>query len=245
MLRDWIKCALQASDPWISSKDLDKGSLWFSAISDQLKDTKVGIVCLTKENKEKPWILFESGALAKGISSNKVCTFLIGLTPADLKDPLAQFNHTLPDEESMKQLLSTINNELGEQGLEEKILDQVFSTYWPQFKKQFDEIIAKMPVNEEAAPTRSNDDILTEILYTTRTLDKRIRSLERAESKPTRATLSPSEAKSAIKHLIDNGLTPEEVVAELEGLAPKRFLANYARDLFEASLNDAESDNIS
>ena len=39
ILRDWIKCTLQASEPWISSQDIDKGTLWFSEISGQLKDT--------------------------------------------------------------------------------------------------------------------------------------------------------------------------------------------------------------
>jgi hypothetical protein len=105
ILSDWIKCTLQASEPWISSKDIDKGSLWFNEINDQLKDTKVGIVCLTKENKDNPWILFESGALAKGLSVNRVCTFLIDLSPADLANPLAQFNHTIPDQDGMKSLL--------------------------------------------------------------------------------------------------------------------------------------------
>lgn len=96
MLNDWIKCVLQASRPWLSTRDIDRGALWFSEIHDQLRDTSVGIICLTQENKERPWILFESGALAKGLSSNRVCTFLIDLKPSDLQDPLAQFNHTSP-----------------------------------------------------------------------------------------------------------------------------------------------------
>ena len=179
ILRDWIKCTLQASEPWVSSKDIDKGSLWFNEINDQLKDTKVGIVCLTKENKSNPWILFESGALAKGLSANRVCTFLIDLTPADLANPLAQFNHTMPNQEGMKSLLSTINKELGENALDDRILDQVFETYWPLFEKKFNEVIRDSPASDELEPTRSSDDILTEILYTTRTLDKRIRFLEK------------------------------------------------------------------
>src|ERR1043165_153842 len=88
-LRDWIKCVLQATRPWISTRDIDRGSLWFSEINDQLKDTSVGIICLTQENKNRPWILFEAGALAKGLSSNRVCTLLIDLKSADLEDPLA------------------------------------------------------------------------------------------------------------------------------------------------------------
>lgn len=149
ILRDWIKCTLQASEPWVSSKDIEKGSLWFNEINDQLKDTKVGIVCLTKENKSNPWMLFESGALAKGLSANRVCTFLIDLTPADLANPLAQFNHTLPDQEGMKSLLSTINKELGDNALEDRILDQVFETYWPQFERRFNDVVKNTPSTEE------------------------------------------------------------------------------------------------
>jgi len=181
ILRDWIKCALQASEPWISSKDIDKGTLWFNEISDQLADTSVGIVCLTKNNKDKPWILFESGALAKGLSINKVCTLLIDLKPSDLDAPLSQFNHTTPDKESMKLLLVSINKELGDKALDDRILDQVFDTYWPNFEKQFAEIEKEKPTKNENLPARSSEDLLEEILYTTRTMDKRIRSLERSE----------------------------------------------------------------
>ncbi len=32
LLRDWIKCVLQATRPWISTRDLDRGSMWFNDI---------------------------------------------------------------------------------------------------------------------------------------------------------------------------------------------------------------------
>lgn len=64
LLDEWLRCVLQAIRPWISTKDIDRGSLWFSEIQDQLQDVTTGIICLTQENKEKPWILFEAGALA-------------------------------------------------------------------------------------------------------------------------------------------------------------------------------------
>lgn len=178
LVGDWIKCTLQATSPWISSKDIDKGTLWFNEINTQLKDTGIGIVFLTKENKNNPWILFESGALAKGLTSNKVCTFLLDLSAADLEPPLSQFNHTFPDKESVRGLLSTINDELGELKLESKILDQVFDTYWPQFETDLNKIIQSNPSDEETVVNRTEEDLLTEILYTTRALDKRIRYLE-------------------------------------------------------------------
>ena len=60
LLDEWLRCVLQAIRPWISTKDIDRGSLWFSEIQDQLQDVTTGIICLTQENKEKPWILFEN-----------------------------------------------------------------------------------------------------------------------------------------------------------------------------------------
>jgi len=242
ILRDWIKCTLQASEPWISSKDIDKGSLWFNEISDQLKDTKVGIVCLTKDNKEKPWILFESGALAKGLSANRVCTFLINLKASDVDNPLAQFNHTTPDAESMKGLLTTINKELGENALDDRILDQVFNTYWPTFEGQFNEVIKSEPKVSEDSPTRSKDDILEEILYTTRTMDKRIRSLERKKDRGIFHSnrLPKDEVTHMIEELVEMGLEPDEIRNKLEGLAPSSFVMDYTMKLWERKLMERE-----
>lgn len=177
LLSDWIKCVLQATRPWISTRDIDRGALWFAEISDQLKDTTVGIVCLTNDNKGKPWILFEAGALAKGLSSNRVCTFLVDLKSTDLEDPLAQFNHTLPEKEGVRQLVKTLNVCLGQSGLDERILDQVFSTYWPQFELEFKECIKSNLPSEKAEP-RSEKNLLAEILENTRFLNNKVRSLE-------------------------------------------------------------------
>ena len=177
LLRDWIKCVIQATRPWISTRDIDRGALWFTEISDQLKDTTVGIVCLTQENKNKPWILFEAGALAKGISSSRVCTFLIDLKPSDIEDPLAQFNHTLPERESIWELIHTLNNCLSANGLDERILEQVFATYWDQFDRGFKDIIKKYPPSEKPEP-RSEKNLLAEILDNTRFLNNKIRSIE-------------------------------------------------------------------
>lgn len=231
VLHDWIKCTLQASQPWISSKDIDKGSLWFNEISDQLKDTKVGIVCLTKGNKEKPWILFESGALAKGLSANKVCTFLINLKPSDLEGPLSQFNHTTPDADGMKSLLITINKELCDNALEDKILDQVFETNWPSFEEKFKKLVESEPLKNTNKPTRSSDNILEEILYTTRTMDKRIRSLEREgtlirdiseEEVIHSRRISKEEVIHRVNIMLDSGMSPDKIAKELRGIVTRR-----------------------
>lgn len=177
LMNEWIKCVLQASNPWISTRGIDKGSIWFSEISDQLKDTAAGIVCLTQENKDKPWILFETGALAKGLNTNRVCTFLIDLEPKDIEDPLAQFNHTTADSDSMWGLISSLNSCLDVQRLSDKVLRQVFDTYWPQFDAKFKDILETFPAKANVPP-RTDKSILSEILNNTRVLSNRIRELE-------------------------------------------------------------------
>lgn len=180
LLSNWIQCVLQAVDPWLSSKDIDRGSLWFSEITNQLSNTHNGIVCLTKSNLNKPWILFESGALAKGLNSSRVYTFLIDLTSNDVKDPLAQFNHTLPTKDGVYQLVRTINNSLEANALKENILSNVFETYWPQFEKDFKEIL-KNTKDEDVVIERPKEDIMNEILQSVRGLDRRVRSMEEVD----------------------------------------------------------------
>ncbi|NOV01356.1 toll/interleukin-1 receptor domain-containing protein [Paenibacillus planticolens] len=187
LLHEWIKCVLQASKPWVSSKDIERGSLWFTEINEQLVDTTVGIICITQGNKNKPWILFEAGALARGLSANRVCTFLIDLEPSDLVDPLAQFNHTFPNRTSVLALVKTINNSMKENQLDNGILEKVFNTYWGQFETDFNEILKQYPENITEAP-RSEQDILLEILNSTRGLERRLRLVENeASGKPKKA----------------------------------------------------------
>jgi hypothetical protein len=177
LMRDWIRCVLQVTRPWISTRDLGRGSIWFGELNEQLKDTGVGIICLTQENKNRPWILFEAGALMKGLTVNRVCTFLIDLETKDIEDPLAQFNHTFPTKSSMFSLVDTLNNQLGIQSLDQRTLQNVFETYWPQFKEKFDYILKTVESAPEAKP-REDTDILAEILANTRSLSNRISLLE-------------------------------------------------------------------
>jgi len=179
LIDEWLCCVLQAVKPWMSSKDIDRGSLWFNEISDQLADVNIGIICLTKENLNKPWILFEAGALAKGLNSNRVCPILIDLAPSDVAPPLSQFNLTKPTETDMYRLVATLNSRLGDSKLEASILDKVFEKYWPDFERRLEALKTSLPATPSTeVQVRESDDIMKEILSTVRTFDKRIRSVE-------------------------------------------------------------------
>lgn len=248
LLNDWIKCVLQATRPWISTRDIDRGALWFSEISDQLKDTTVGIVCLTQENKNKPWILFESGALAKGLSSNRVCTFLVDLKPADLEDPLAQFNHTIPEKDSVWELVRTLNGCLSTNSLDERILEQVYATYWGQFEKKFKELLKLHPPVEKHEP-RSEKNLLAEILDNTRFLSQRIRSLEaRIDGDTNRDRFDrpnrvpKSVANEMIFNMAKAGASHNEIMSKmLEVGLPKSYIFNQLMDCKEVPGDSTQS----
>jgi TIR domain len=105
---------LQGTKPWLSENDIDKGSIWFRDITKELSETGVGIVCLTRENKDSAWILFEAGALSKGLTKSRVCPLLIDLVHSDLRPPLSQFNGTLPTKGDLLKLVKTINGQRGD-----------------------------------------------------------------------------------------------------------------------------------
>lgn len=227
LLSDWLCCVIQAARPWISTRDLDRGSLWFGEINDQLKDTTVGIICLTQENKNRPWILFEAGALAKGLSTSRVCTLLVDLEPKDVEDPLAQFNHTQPTKESVFGLVRTLNASLGSAGLDLRVLDQVFSTYWPQFEEKFQRVLATTESVHPSKP-RPKEDVLGEILENTRMLSSRIRKLEfeteRSRQSPERfelernlsATQREAHYRREFEEYLKSGMPPQMIIEEFQ-----------------------------
>jgi hypothetical protein len=176
LIANWAKCVVQATQPWISTSGIDRGAVWFSAINDELTNTSVGIICLTHENKNKPWILFEAGALAKGLVNSRVCTFLVELKPSDLESPLSQFNHTTPDEEGLWNLARTLNNSVATP-LDTPILEQVFHIHWPVFEARYKKILDDYP--EDVVPeVRSNDSMLSELLESSRSISNRLRRVE-------------------------------------------------------------------
>lgn len=178
VLRDWVMSVIQAAKPWISSADIDRGAVWMNDINSRLQESTVGIFCLTQENKAAPWILFEAGAVAKGVPTSRICTLLIDLEPTAITGPLAQFNHTLATKGDMLKLVKTLNHALGDKRLEDGQLLKAFQAHWPSFEQDFAAALKANPENAPAAPIPKTDDVLAEILSTVRGLAKRVNSLE-------------------------------------------------------------------
>jgi hypothetical protein len=175
---EWLMAVIQATRPWLSSEDIQRGAQWFGDTSTQLQESTVGIFCLTQKNKNAPWILFEAGAIAKGVHTNRICTLLIDLQSTDVLGPLSQFNHTLPNHVDMWKLAITINSALGDMRLTDSQLKKSFDAHWNAFEADFAAAVAENP--EEGPPVAPPDsnEVLAEILASVRGLSSRIQHLE-------------------------------------------------------------------
>lgn len=168
-LRDWLPNVIQSVEPFMSASDIEKGSRWSNEIGVHLENAQFGLICLTQENLEAPWLLFEAGALSKSIESSRVVPYLYGVSQADLQWPLAQFQAAPSTKESTMEVVKSINEASGENGLEQERLVNAFETWWPQLK----ETLARVPdTTVEATPSRSDRDILEEVLDLSRHISR-------------------------------------------------------------------------
>ena len=166
-LRNWLPSALQFVKPYFSPEDIEKGAKWNSEISKELESSNIGIICLTRDNTEKPWIIFEAGALSKSLEKSRVCTLLFDIDPTDVKGPLTSFQGTRFLRDDFKRLFSAINSAAGDSRLEAPVLDKVFDMWWPKLEEEVNAIL-KAGDKGTKKERRSDRDILEELIELTR-----------------------------------------------------------------------------
>lgn len=195
-LRNWLPATLQYVKPYFSPDDIEKGAKWNSEIAKELETSNVGVICLTQDNTDKPWILFESGALSKSLDKARVCTLLFDLDAADVKGPLTSFQATRFSRDDFKRLVSTINSTAGDAKLETPVLDNVFNMWWPHLEEQVTAILSthNKGTKRERRPER---DILEEILELTRM------NAERAHRQTKISTIPPPLIQDLVDSITD------------------------------------------
>jgi hypothetical protein len=166
--RYWLPKVIQALEPWMSADDIEKGTRWRSGLASELEQSSIGIICLTRENLDSTWIHFEAGALSKQQQQQNtyVCTLLFGLEPTDVREPLAQFQHTRATKNDLRKLISTINSTLGDSKLPESELSETFEVWWPKLEERLVQI---RELTSQTGPIRTDRELLEEILNLVRT----------------------------------------------------------------------------
>lgn len=167
VIRDWLPSILQSVEPYVSSEDIDKGVRWSTDIAKELDNSKFGILCVTKDNIEAPWLNFEAGALGKSFDKGRVCPFLFEIERSEVKGPILQFQSTIYEKDDVLKLIKSINSSNQENPLDESLIDKSFDLWWPKFQEEMSKIEIKEPGKSKKALNKT-ESMLEEILELSR-----------------------------------------------------------------------------
>lgn len=173
-LHEWIPGILNNAKPWMSDLDIEAGQDWNLRITGELTAAKFGIVCVTPENQERPWLNFEAGAISKQVNGDetRVAPLLIDFaTPTDLTGPMTKFHSRLADEDGIRRLVHDMNAQL-EDPLKEATLSRTFTALWPQLETQLLKIDNEHP--GVRATRRDEREVVEEILTLVRGINTAI-----------------------------------------------------------------------
>jgi hypothetical protein len=160
-LERYLPGLIQSAKPWVSSQDISAGSRWSTEVAANLEAANVGIICLTAENRNEPWINFEAGSIAKMTSIGRAMVLRIGLSPSEITGPLAQFQSVATDKAGIWKLLEAINKGC-ETPIRNEALRMVFDGLWNQMDPELQHAVRQTSTGEP--PARKPDDMLREII---------------------------------------------------------------------------------
>ncbi len=164
-LREWLSSVLQSPSYFMSENDIRAGESWFDEITENLQGSNFGILCLTPENVNADWVLFEAGALSKAKGA-KVVPLLCDMEPTDLTGPLATLQAETLDRKGCWSVVKALHTELDSPPALDSIKN-VFEGLWPQLAGQIDQIRA---TEEDAPEQRAIEDMVREVLEVVRQL---------------------------------------------------------------------------
>ncbi len=229
-LGDWLPSVIQAVKPFCSEEDIEKGSRGNRIMDEELEKADIGLLCLTRDNLEAPWIMFEAGSLSKRLDMSRVCPILFqGLQKTDLKATLSNFQASLFNKGEMKKVVGMLNNQLGEDKLKSTVLDDVFDKFWPDLDRNVKTILSK---SYKTAPKKIRDqrDILEEIITLCRSAVQFLQPKEKVIPMgiiKKYGTLEGARIRGVAKRLLADGWSKEDTIKLLvEHLAVTKHQAS-------------------
>jgi len=208
-LKSFVSNVIQSVDAFVSDTDIDRGSKWADVITSQLNTTSFGILCITPDNLEAPWIMFEAGCLSKGIDDlNRVIPLMFNTEPSDLRGPLTIFNASKPIKEGILNIVKSINKQC-EKPLETDRLVEIFEKWWPDLEVEFGkvaEILSSYDSGAEKREISPEHSILEEVLSLTRKTSNSTSKLEKAIGEISRL-VAPTGMRAFLRNPALTGLT--------------------------------------
>ena len=155
--KNWLPNVLQYVEPYFSQQDIELGERWNNNIEKSLEEHNFGLIFVTENNINAPWINFEAGALSKNLKSRLVPIIF----KSDIKilnnGPLNQFQSAKTiDKESIKKLILEVNKaNIGEFRLSDELVEKSFEKWWKDLETELGDIPTE---SEEKSETEENKE---------------------------------------------------------------------------------------
>jgi hypothetical protein len=147
-LKEALPCLIPTIEVFMSERDIAKGSDGNAVIHEKLVAASFGVVCVTPDNLERPWLNYETGALAARLGG-RTSPFLLKVPSESLLGtPLSRLQWArVEDEPSGYILVQSINGSVeGDAVIPEPTLRRLFEKFYPDLKKDLLAIeVAKVP----------------------------------------------------------------------------------------------------
>lgn len=230
-LRDWLPSVIQSVDPWMSESDIDIGSRWGPDLDKELEKAHFGVLCLTPESMSSTWIHYEAGALSKFVDKAHVCPYLLDLQPNDIKGPLVNFQAARANKDDTLKLVQTISHAAGDRVLSDKRVHAIFEKFWPDLETVLASI--HLGAREVAEPSRSQKDMIEEILKTVREQSRIISEVQ---------TTSPE--KGTVEEILKKVHEQSRIIPEVLEPIIQDAMINQFRNFWASSKSDAIPINL-
>lgn len=204
-LRTGILTVFDMVQPFVSDVDIEAGDRALKAIEVALKDSGFGVIIVTRDNMEAPWLNFEAGALSKALGDDqtRVIPLLVGFTSmTQLTGPLVQFQARHATEEKILELFHVLGDQVG---VSREIVTQRLSGWLPSFIETVE--LAGKP-GAATPPKRSSEELLDELLDLVRGLrrdisasEPRVISTSRKTSEARRRALERAQLRSLLERV--------------------------------------------
>ncbi len=179
--RNLVKETFDSVEPFMSEENIGAGERGLAKIAKELAGTSFGIIVVTQENQNSPWLNYEAGALSKDVDDEtvRVAPSLVDFErKTDVTGPIGQFQASLLNREGVEYILVEIAKVVG---VEDASIRKRFANSWrEEYESQFASAKASRG-DEPVTSRRGNDEMLDEILTVVREIARSPMMSEPAE----------------------------------------------------------------
>jgi hypothetical protein len=141
VLLEWLPTVVQGCEVFLSEKGIEPGEPWQEKLMTALARAQFGVICITRDNADEPWLLFEAGALSKrqreaGVRS--VPFFLDDPVRGD--HPLGSYQGKNADKPGTFELLNVLWDACGCWTENQELRKDLFELRWPALESQIAQV---------------------------------------------------------------------------------------------------------